>query len=74
MLGVGIMQKFKKFSPHPGTGHSGRDLGYSADLFVFPTRNNRLLVFFVNFGTNGDTFLRKTFRKFEKELVFEITE
>jgi len=73
-LGVGILQKFEKFSPHIGTGHSGRDLGYSADLFVFPTRNNRLMIFFVNYGTNGDTFLRETFRAFEKELVLEITE
>lgn len=73
-LGVGILQKFKKFSPHLGLGHSGRDLGYSADLFVFPTRNNRLMIFFVNYGTNGDTFLRETFREFEKEFVLEITE
>lgn len=73
-LGVGILQKFEKFSPHIGTGHSGRDLGYSADLFVFPTRNDRMMIFFVNYGTNGDTFLRETFRAFEKELVLEITE
>jgi len=73
-LGIGIMQKFKNFSPHLGLGHSGRDLGYSADLFVFPTRNNRLMIFFVNYGTNGDTFLRETFREFEKALVFKITE
>ena len=73
-LGVGIMQKFKNFSPHLGLGHSGRDLGYSADLFVFPTRNNRLMIFFVNYGTNGDTFLRQTFREFEKQLVLEIIE
>lgn len=73
-LGVGTIRKFKKFSPHPGIGHSGRDLGYSADLFVFPSRNDRLMIFFVNYGTNGDTFLRETFREFEKELVFEVTE
>jgi len=73
-LGVGTLQKFEKFSPHQGFGHSGRDLGYSADLFVFPTRNNRLMIFFVNYGTNGDTFLRETFREFEKTLVLEITE
>jgi len=73
-LGVGIMQKFKNFSPHLGLGHSGRDLGYSADLFVFPTRNNRLMIFFVNYGTDGDTFLRETFRSFEKDFVFKITE
>lgn len=73
-LGVGTLQKFEKFSPHQGFGHSGRDLGYSADLFVFPTRNNRLMIFFVNYGTNGETFLRETFREFEKTLVLEITE
>lgn len=73
-LGVGIMEKFKNFSPHLGVGHSGRDLGYSADLFVFPSRNNRLMIFFVNYGTDGDTFLREIFRAFEKDLVLELTE
>ena len=73
-LGVGIMQKFKNFSSHLGVGHSGRDLGYSADLFAFPTRNNRLMIFFVNYGTDGDTALREVFREFEKELVLTITE
>jgi len=73
-LGVGIMQKFKNFSAHLGVGHSGRDLGYSADLFAFPTRNDRLMIFFVNYGTDGDTSLREVFREFEKELVLELTE
>jgi D-alanyl-D-alanine carboxypeptidase len=73
-LGVGIMQKFKNFSPHLGVGHSGRDLGYSADLFAFPTRNDRLMIFFVNYGTDGDTGLRKVFREFEQELVLKLTE
>jgi len=72
-LGVGIMQKFKNFSTHLGVGHSGRDLGYSADLFAFPTRNNRLMIFFVNYGTDGDTALREVFREFEKTLVLELT-
>ncbi len=73
-LGVGIMQKFKNFSPHLGVGHSGRDLGYSADLFLFPTRNDRLMIFFVNYGTDGDSALREVFREFEKTLVLELTE
>ncbi|HMQ00344.1 MAG TPA: serine hydrolase domain-containing protein, partial [Cyclobacteriaceae bacterium] len=34
--GVGMRQKFKDFTEHQGIGHSGRDLGYSADLFLFP--------------------------------------
>jgi D-alanyl-D-alanine carboxypeptidase len=72
-LGVGIMQKFKNFSSHLGIGHSGRDLGYSADLFAFPTRNDRLMIFFVNYGTDGDTALREVFREFEKTLVLELT-
>jgi D-alanyl-D-alanine carboxypeptidase len=72
-LGVGIMQKFKDFSPHLGTGHSGRDLAYSADLFAFPTRNNRLMIFFVNYGTNGESSLREVFREFEKTLMLELT-
>ena len=46
-----------------------RDLGYCADLFVFPTRNNRLMIFFVNYGTDGYTALRE----FEKTLVLEFT-
>jgi D-alanyl-D-alanine carboxypeptidase len=73
-LGVGMLQKFKDFSPYLGIGHSGRDLGYSADLFVFPTRNDRLMIFFVNYGTDGDTALREVFRAFEKALVLELTE
>jgi D-alanyl-D-alanine carboxypeptidase len=73
-LGVGIMQKFKNISQHLGVGHSGRDLGYSADLFAFPTRNDRLMIFFVNYGTDGDTGLRQVFRDFEQELVLSLTE
>lgn len=71
-LSSGAMQKFRSFSPHLGVGHSGRDLGYSADFFFFPTRNNRIMIFFVNYGTNADSKLRETFREFEKELVFSI--
>lgn len=73
-LSPGAMLKFRSFSPHEGLGHSGRDLGYSADLFMFPTRNNRLLIFLVNYGTNAASDLREVFRSFEKELVLDIVE
>jgi D-alanyl-D-alanine carboxypeptidase len=72
--GVGMRQKFKDFTIHQGVGHSGRDLGYSADLFAFPTRNDRLMIFFVNYGTDGDTQLRKVFWEFEEALVKKIVE
>jgi hypothetical protein len=42
-------------------------------LFAFPTRNDRLMIFFVNYGTDGDTALREVFREFEKTLVLELT-
>ncbi|MBX2947563.1 MAG: beta-lactamase family protein [Cyclobacteriaceae bacterium] len=73
-LGVGMMRKFKNFTTNTGVGHSGRDLGYSADLFAFPTSGNNLMIFFVNYGTDGDTALRQVFRDFEQELVLSITE
>lgn len=73
-LGVGMMRKFKNFTTNTGVGHSGRDLGYSADLFAFPTSGNNLMIFFVNYGTDGDTKLRQVFRDFEQELVLSITE
>jgi D-alanyl-D-alanine carboxypeptidase len=72
--GVGMREKFKDFTVHQGVGHSGRDLGYSADLFAFPTRNDRLMIFFVNYGTDGDTQLRKVFWEFEEALVKKIVE
>ncbi|MBX2916085.1 MAG: beta-lactamase family protein [Cyclobacteriaceae bacterium] len=73
-LGVGIMRKFKNFTTNTGVGHSGRDLGYSADLFAFPTAQNRLMIFFVNYGTDGDTKLRQVFWDFEEELVLTLTQ
>ena len=72
-LGVGMVRKFKNFTTDTGVGHSGRDLGYSADLFAFPTSNNRLMIFFVNYGTDGNTRLRPVFWEFEEELVLAIT-
>lgn len=73
-LSPGAMLKFRSFTTHEGLGHSGRDLGYSADLFMFPTRNNRLMIFLVNYGTNAASDLREVFRAFEKELVLDIVE
>jgi D-alanyl-D-alanine carboxypeptidase len=65
--GAGTIKKFthKKYY---GIGHTGRDLGYSANMFYFP-QCNRIMVFFVNYGTNGDTQLRKVFRDFESDIT-----
>ncbi|MFM9943685.1 MAG: serine hydrolase domain-containing protein [Bacteroidia bacterium] len=69
--GVGIMKKFIDRGENYGLGHSGRDLGYSADLFYFPTKNFTLN-FFVNYGTDSESFLKQTFKDFENEVIDEM--
>jgi D-alanyl-D-alanine carboxypeptidase len=66
-LGIGITQKFT-VKPFYAIGHSGRDLGYSADMFWFPQKNCTL-IFFVNYGTNGSSSLKQVFLDFESELT-----
>ena len=65
--GVGIVKKFTTKSNY-GIGHTGRDLGYVADLFYFPERKITM-IFFVNYGTNGESSLKPVFLNFESELV-----
>lgn len=66
--GYGSMLKFIQRGPDAGIGHSGRDLGYSANLFWFPSRGVGHC-FLLNYGTHGDSRLRPVFRRFEQELI-----
>jgi D-alanyl-D-alanine carboxypeptidase len=68
-IGVGVLKPFLDWDVEPGIGHTGRDLGYSADLFYFPTVNNRKMIFVVNYGTDGDTPLREVFWEFERKMI-----
>ena len=70
--GAGIVKKFTEKANY-GIGHTGRDLGYSADLFYFPERDITM-VFFVNYGTDGTTSLKPVFESFESVLVDKILE
>jgi D-alanyl-D-alanine carboxypeptidase len=65
--GAGAIKKFTKMQTY-GVGHTGRDLGYSANLFWFPERR-AIMTFFVNYGTNGESDLREVFRDFEREIT-----
>ena len=67
-----MVKKFTEKSTY-GLGHTGRDLGYSADLFYFPEIKTRM-AFFVNYGTNGTTALKSVFEDFESDLVDKILE
>jgi D-alanyl-D-alanine carboxypeptidase len=66
--GYGIMKKFISRGIDAGIGHSGRDLGYTANLFYFPNKKVTH-VFFVNYGTDGDSKLKKVFLEFQDELL-----
>jgi D-alanyl-D-alanine carboxypeptidase len=65
--GAGLIKKFTD-KPEFAIGHTGRDLGYSANLFYFPQKGSSM-VFFVNYGTNGESTLRPVFREFESRLT-----
>ena len=66
--GYGIMQKFIARGIDAGIGHSGRDLGYTANLFFFPNKNVTH-IFFVNYGTDAKSNLRQVFYDFQEELL-----
>ncbi len=73
-LGVGILRQAKKNpNGHFKVGHSGRDLGYSGDAHYFPTKNNRILIYLVNYGTNGKTALRDVYYNMRDEFALELT-
>jgi D-alanyl-D-alanine carboxypeptidase len=70
--GAGTVKKFTLKKAY-GIGHTGRDLGYSANLFYFPD-NGRIITFFVNYGTNGNSSLRPKFRSFESDITDAVIE
>jgi len=66
--GYGMMQKFVELGANAGWGHSGRGLGYSANLFYFPGKGVTH-IFLINYGTDSDSRLREVFYRFQEELL-----
>jgi len=66
--GYGIMKKFIDRGADAGIGHSGRDLGYTANLFYFPNKDV-LHIFLINYGTDSESKLRQVFYDFQDELL-----
>ena len=70
--GVGFLKKFGNM-PYQGIGHSGKDLGYTADMFYFPAVD-MTMIFFMNYGTDADSHLREEFFNFEHAILTELFE
>jgi D-alanyl-D-alanine carboxypeptidase len=62
------MKKFIARGADAGIGHSGRDLGYTANLFYFPSKDV-LHVFLINYGSDSESSLRDVFEQFQDELL-----
>lgn len=71
--GPGTMRRFKDLGANYGLGHTGRDLGYSGDLFYFPNKGANM-VFLVNYGTDAASSLKPVFLEFEDEIINAIIE
>jgi D-alanyl-D-alanine carboxypeptidase len=70
-LGAGLMKKYfnqSLTSDRFGYGHTGRDLGYSANAFYFPNYDITCC-FIVNYGTNAESKLREVFYDFQDDLT-----
>ncbi|MEO5948423.1 MAG: serine hydrolase domain-containing protein [Chitinophagaceae bacterium] len=65
--GYGIQKSYINGTDY-GIGHKGRDLGYTANMFYFPTKGVTH-IFFINYGTDADSGLKQTFREFVDELI-----
>lgn len=66
--GLGIMKRFLKRGADFGWGHTGRDLGYAADLFYFPNKNVSI-TWCINYGADADSYLKPVILDFQKELI-----
>lgn len=66
--GYGIMKKFIDRGVDAGYGHSGRDLGYTANLFYFPNKKVTH-TFLINYGSDSKSNLRQVFYDFQEELL-----
>lgn len=66
--GYGLMKKFISRGINAGLGHSGRDLGYTANVFYFPNKGVTH-AFLVNYGTDAKSNLRQVFYDFQEELL-----
>ena len=63
-----FMKKFIDRGVNAGIGHSGRDLGYTGNLFYFPNKKVAH-AFLINYGTDAKSRLKEVFDAFQEELL-----
>lgn len=64
---VSFLKKFGNL-PYQGIGHSGKDLGYTADMFYFP-EVDKSMIFFINYGTDAESHLKEEFFNLEHDIL-----
>lgn len=67
-LGLGVMRRFEKRGINYAWGHTGRDLGYAADLFYFPNKN-ATIAWCINYGADANSYLKPVILDFQRELI-----
>ncbi len=70
-FGLGTIRNFIDREEKDGKfalGHTGRDLGYSADCFYFPTQDVTM-TWIINYGADADSRLKPIILDFEKEVI-----
>ena len=72
--GLGVVKEFLNYAPgRYGYGHSGGDLGYTADLYWLPEKQASLALI-VNCGTDRIGSLNTAYENFKTELADRIVE
>lgn len=66
--GYGLQKSYIQPNGDYAIGHKGRDLGYTANLFYFP-KKGVTHIFFINYGTDGESKLKDVFKQFVGELI-----
>jgi D-alanyl-D-alanine carboxypeptidase len=70
-FGLGVIREYIDREFKDGKyayGHTGRDLGYSADCFYFPTKDITM-TWLINYGADADSRLKPVILDFQKEVI-----
>lgn len=67
-LGLSLFKRDTDKGADYRIGHTGGDLGYATEVYYFP-KTNRYFILNVNYGTNGNSFLKPTYLQLVRDLA-----